>query len=101
LSRSSLGSNCGWRIAYGRSSVQDLPSAISHRLSAISELSNQSFLRHRDDEHAVSRKDAAGGETAPAGRGGRRLDVQQPLIGAKRAMKPNRMIETRHHELAI
>src|SRR5690606_37626548 len=56
-------------------------------------LADQPFLGDRSDEPAVARVDQAARKTERAFRVRRVLGVEQPRVGAKRAMKPERMID--------
>src|SRR3954462_15464528 len=62
---------------------------------------HQPLLRHACHQRAVTRVDQSAGKAARAGHGRCLLRVEQPVVGAERAMQPERMIEARAHELLL
>src|SRR5712692_9387391 len=61
-------------------------------------LPQQSLLRDRSHQRPVPRKDQAARKAARARKVGTVLGVQQPLVGAERPVKPERVIEARRHD---
>ena len=60
----------------------------------------EALLRGARHEHAVARVEAAARESARA-RTARAVEaVQQPVVDARRAVKPDGVIDARHHEVA-
>ena len=50
------------------------------------------------NQRAVAGKDQTAGETTGAGRIGAVLGIKQPVVGAKRPMEPQGMVEARRHD---
>src|SRR5215471_8569325 len=61
-------------------------------------LAHQAFLRHRGDQHPVTGEYKSARVAARAVQVRRILCVKQPIVGTKRTMEPERMIEARSHE---
>src|SRR5262249_46910655 len=61
-------------------------------------LAHQTFLRHRGDQHPITGEYKSARIAARAMQVGRILCVKQPIVGAKRAVKPERVIEARGHK---
>src|SRR5262249_25097680 len=61
-------------------------------------LADQAFLRHRGHQHPIAREYKSARVAARAVQVRRILCVKQPIVGAKRTMEPERMIEARGHE---
>ena len=59
---------------------------------------DKNFLGHRSDQLPVAVEDRAEGKTASLRRDRAALDVEQPLVGARWAVKPDGMIEARRVE---
>src|SRR5258708_7656073 len=53
----------------------------------------QALLGHRGDQGSVAREDEAARKSARTRQIGTILGVQEPLVGAARAMEPERVIE--------
>src|SRR5436190_24197100 len=58
----------------------------------------QPLLSHRSNQRPVAREDKTTREAARAREVGTVLTIEQPVVSAKRSMKPQRMIEARGHD---
>ena len=61
-------------------------------------LAHQAFLRHRGHQRAVAREDQPAREAARARHVRRVLGIEQPVVGAERAVQPQRVVEARRHD---
>src|SRR5262249_16326021 len=61
----------------------------------------QAFLADRGDKRAVARENETAGEAARAGKIGAVLGEEEPRVGTKRTVKPQRVIEACGHDLLL
>src|SRR5579863_8463772 len=64
-------------------------------------LPQQALLRHRGDQSPIASEDLTPGEAARATEIGAVFRIQQPLVGAERPMKPQRVVEACRHNVLI
>src|ERR1700685_952518 len=74
------------------SSPQPFPTGTPLRLVA-PPLPQQAFLCHRSDQRAVAGKDQAAREAARVGEARAVLGIEQPFVGAERAVEAQRVVE--------
>ncbi len=87
----------------GRASAvpQARGAAVDKALAFGAPLAQQALLRDGSHQCAVARKDQPAGETARAVEIGAVLGIEQPIIGAERPMKPERVVEARRHDVLL
>src|SRR5262249_54528202 len=83
------------RVKSGQNSPRTVVSSCK---SSLSPLADQAFLRHRSDKRPVAPEYKSACKAARAVQVRRILRIRQPVIGTKRPVKPQRMIEARPHE---
>src|SRR5437764_8600920 len=64
----------------------------------LSPLAHEPFLRHRGNERAVAGEDETAREAARAREIGAVLGIEKPVVGAKRPVQPECVIETGGHD---
>src|SRR5918996_517486 len=71
------------------------------RRSLAGDRANQTFLDHRDRQRAVATEDRALRQAPSARRVRAGLVVEEPLVGAERAVEPHRVVKAGDHVLLL
>src|SRR3569833_2901774 len=88
-------------VAAARKTARPARSRFIDPRSRLTPQAHQAFLDHRRDQGAVAGEYKSARQPARAMQVRRVLRVEQPLVGAERAVQPQRMVAARRHELVL